>query len=456
MVSVFDIFKIGIGPSSSHTVGPMKAGNMFTDDLVSKSLISSVSSIVVDVYGSLSLTGKGHHTDIAIIMGLAGNLPDSVDIDAIPAFIQQVQQTQRLPLLNGQYDVSFPLETALRFQAENLPLHENGMTVRAFNAQQKLLYSKTYYSIGGGFVVDQENFGKVVTTEESVPYPFYSAQKLLRHCHDNCLSLSAIVMKNEIALHGRETIEHYFAEVWQTMQNGIHRGMNTEGVLPGPLRVPRRASALHRLLFINDRFSNDPMDGMDWVNMFAMAVAEENAAGGRVVTAPTNGACGIVPAVLAYYDHFIQPVTPEAYLRYFLAAGAIGLLYKMNASISGAEVGCQGEVGVACSMAAAGLAELLGANPEQVCVAAEIGMEHNLGLTCDPVAGQVQVPCIERNAIAAVKAINAARMAMRRTSEPRVSLDKVIETMYETGKDMNAKYRETSRGGLAIKVVLCE
>ncbi|MCV9880040.1 L-serine ammonia-lyase [Brenneria izbisi] len=455
MVSVFDIFKIGIGPSSSHTVGPMKAGKMFTDDLVSNALISSVTRIEAEVYGSLSLTGKGHHTDIAIIMGLAGNQPDSVDIDAIPAFIQRVRETHRLPLLDGQYEVSFPLETALCFQAENLPLHENGMVIRAYR-HQELLYSKTYYSIGGGFVVDQENFGKTNLTEENAPYPFFSAQKLLRHCHDNCLSLSAIVMKNEIAIHGREAIEAYFADVWKIMQNAIHRGMNTEGVLPGPLRVPRRASALHRLLFINDRFSNDPMDAMDWVNMFAMAVAEENASGGRVVTAPTNGACGIIPAVLAYYDHYIQPVTPESYLRYFMAAGGIGMLYKMNASISGAEVGCQGEVGVACSMAAAGLAELLGANPEQVCVAAEIGMEHNLGLTCDPVAGQVQVPCIERNAIASVKAINAARMAMRRTSKPRVSLDKVIETMFETGKDMNAKYRETSRGGLAIKVVLCE
>nr|WP_113867852.1 L-serine ammonia-lyase [Brenneria salicis]NMN90954.1 L-serine dehydratase [Brenneria salicis ATCC 15712 = DSM 30166]RBP60514.1 L-serine ammonia-lyase [Brenneria salicis ATCC 15712 = DSM 30166]RLM30154.1 L-serine ammonia-lyase [Brenneria salicis ATCC 15712 = DSM 30166] len=455
MVSVFDIFKIGIGPSSSHTVGPMKAGKMFTDDLVSNALISSVTRIEADVYGSLSLTGKGHHTDIAIIMGLAGNQPDRVDIDAIPAFIQRVRETHRLPLLDGQYDVSFPLETALCFQAKNLPLHENGMVIRAYR-HQELLYSKTYYSIGGGFVVDQENFGKTNLTEENAPYPFFSAQKLLRHCHDNCLSLSAIVMKNEIAMHGREAIEAYFADVWKIMQHAIHRGMNTEGVLPGPLRVPRRASALHRLLFINDRFSNDPMDAMDWVNMFAMAVAEENASGGRVVTAPTNGACGIIPAVLAYYDHYIQPVTQESYLRYFMAAGGIGMLYKMNASISGAEVGCQGEVGVACSMAAAGLAELLGANPEQVFIAAEIGMEHNLGLTCDPVAGQVQVPCIERNAIASVKAINAARMAMRRTSEPRVSLDKVIETMFETGKDMNAKYRETSRGGLAIKVVLCE
>jgi len=260
------------------------------------------------------------------------------------------------------------------------------------------------------------------------------------------------VMQNELALHSREEITHYFTDVWQTMQACIDRGLNTEGVLPGPLRVPRRAASLRRLLVSSTKHSNDPMNVIDWVNMFALAVNEENAAGGRVVTAPTNGACGIVPAVLAYYDHFIESVTPDIFIRYFLASGAIGILYKMNASISGAEVGCQGEVGVACSMAAAGLAELLGASPEQVCVAAEIGMEHNLGLTCDPVAGQVQVPCIERNAIASVKAINAARMALRRTSAPRVSLDKVIETMYETGKDMNAKYRETSRGGLAIKV----
>lgn len=285
----------------------------------------------------------------------------------------------------------------------------------------------------------------------NVPYPFKSATEMLAYCKETGLSLSGMVMQNELALHSKKEIEDYFANVWQTMRACIDRGMNTEGVLHGPLRVPRRASALRRMLVTTDKFSNDPMNVVDWVNMFALAVNEENAAGGRVVTAPTNGACGIVPAVLAYYDHFIEPVTPEIYIRYFLAAGAIGALYKMNASISGAEVGCQGEVGVACSMAAAGLAELLGASPEQVCVAAEIGMEHNLGLTCDPVAA-VQVPCIERNAIASVKAINASRMAMRRTSEPRVSLDKVIETMYETGKDMNAKYRETSRGGLAIKV----
>ncbi|MDU6411503.1 MAG: L-serine ammonia-lyase [Yersiniaceae bacterium] len=451
MISVFDMFKIGIGPSSSHTVGPMKAGKQFVDDLVSRDLLPAVTRIAVEVYGSLSLTGKGHHTDIAIILGLAGNLPDSVDIDGIPAFIRDVEARQRLLLANGRHEVEFPRDTGMVFRQDNLPLHENGMQIHAF-AGDALLYSKTYYSIGGGFIVDAEHFGQADQQAVSVPYPFSHASDLLAHCRETGLSLSGLVMQNELALHGKEAIERYFSQIWQTMRACIDRGLNTEGVLPGPLRVPRRASALRRMLVSSDKLSSDPMNVIDWVNMFALAVNEENAAGGRVVTAPTNGACGIVPAVLAYYDHFIEPVTPEIYIRYFMASGVIGALYKMNASISGAEVGCQGEVGVACSMAAAGLAELLGASPEQVCVAAEIGMEHNLGLTCDPVGGQVQVPCIERNAIASVKAINAARMAMRRTSAPRVSLDKVIETMYETGKDMNAKYRETSRGGLAIKV----
>ncbi len=451
MISTFDMFKVGIGPSSSHTVGPMKAGKQFVDDLVEKGLLDSVDRVAVDVYGSLSLTGKGHHTDIAIIMGLAGNLPDNVDIDAIPAFIRDVETRGRLLLANGRREVDFPQDNGMRFHSDNLPLHENGMQIHAY-AGERDIYSKTYYSIGGGFIVDEEHFGKSALNEVTVPYPFHSANDMLAHCHDTGLSLSGMVMKNELALHSKEDIAAYFERVWQTMRACIDRGLNTEGVLPGPLRVPRRAAALRRMLVSTGSLSNDPMNVVDWVNMFALAVNEENAAGGRVVTAPTNGACGIVPAVLAYYDRFIEPVTAEIYTRYFLAAGAIGILYKMNASISGAEVGCQGEVGVACSMAAAGLAELLGASPEQVCIAAEIGMEHNLGLTCDPVAGQVQVPCIERNAIASVKAINAARMALRRTSEPRVSLDKVIETMYETGKDMNAKYRETSRGGLAIKV----
>lgn len=451
MISIFDMFKVGIGPSSSHTVGPMKAGKQFVDDLVEKGLIDDVTRVAVDVYGSLSLTGKGHHTDIAIIMGLAGNMPDTVEIDAIPAFIRDVENRGRLLLALGRREVDFPKEDGMRFHSGNLPLHENGMTIHAWTGEQEV-YCKTYYSVGGGFIVDAEHFGQDMSSDVSVPYPFKSANEMLDYCKKTGLSLSGMVMQNELALHSKKEIEEYFANVWQTMQACIDRGLNTEGVLPGPLRVPRRAAALRRMLVSQDKTSSDPMAVIDWVNMFALAVNEENAAGGRVVTAPTNGACGIVPAVLAYVNQFIETVNLETAIRYFMASGAIGALYKMNASISGAEVGCQGEVGVACSMAAAGLAELLGGSPEQVCVAAEIGMEHNLGLTCDPVAGQVQVPCIERNAIASVKAINAARMALRRTSEPRVSLDKVIETMYETGKDMNAKYRETSRGGLAIKV----
>jgi len=451
VISVFDMFKVGIGPSSSHTVGPMKAGKLFVDELLQSGRLHDITRLSVDVYGSLSLTGKGHHTDIAIIMGLSGAMPDTVDIDAIPAFISQVEQQQRLPLANGQHEVDFPREGGMVFRSDNLSLHENGMRINAF-AGDLLVSSKVYYSIGGGFIVDEAHFGQSTLDEVNVPWPFDSAKALLAHCHQTGLSLSGLVMKNELALHSQQEITDYFSNVWQTMQACIERGLNTEGVLPGPLRVPRRAAALRRMFGSASKNSSDPMNVIDWINMFALAVNEENAAGGRVVTAPTNGACGIIPAVLAYYDHFIESVTPAIFIRYFLASGAIGTLYKMNASISGAEVGCQGEVGVACSMAAAGLAELMGGSPEQVCVAAEIGMEHNLGLTCDPVAGQVQVPCIERNAIAAVKAINSARMALRRTSAPRVSLDKVIETMYETGKDMNAKYRETSRGGLAIKV----
>lgn len=451
MISVFEMFKIGIGPSSSHTVGPMKAGKCFVDNLVSQHLLTDVTAITVDIYGSLSLTGRGHHTDIAIIMGLAGEAPDTVNIDTLPTFIADVRQRQRLLLAQGRHEIDFTEQRGLLFHQTTLPLHENGLTFNAWH-QDRLLYSQTYYSVGGGFIVEASQFGQPVLNSIDVPYPFHSAIEMLAACHQTGLSLSGLVMENELALHSKSEITDYFSTIWATMQACIDRGLNTEGVLPGPLKVPRRAAPLRRLLVANHRHNTDPMSAIDWVNMFALAVNEENAAGGRVVTAPTNGACGIVPAVLAYYDHFVEKVTPEIARQYFLASGAIGILYKMNASISGAEVGCQGEVGVACSMAAAGLAELLGASPEQVCVAAEIGMEHNLGLTCDPVAGQVQVPCIERNAIASVKAINAARMAMRRTSQARVSLDKVIETMYETGKDMNAKYRETSRGGLAIKV----
>lgn len=474
MISVFDMFKIGIGPSSSHTVGPMKAGQQFVDDLIRKELISTVTRVSVEVYGSLSLTGKGHHTDKAIIMGLAGNMPDTVDIKSIPKTLEEVALNQCLTLggeNNGHkvlHQVHFSSKNGIIFHHDkNLPLHENGMQIHAFDdtkeENEKKVYSKTYYSIGGGFIVDQEHFGKTEVNALTVPYPFYSAKEILANCEENGTSISKMVIQNELAMHSAADVKTYFTKIWQTMRGCINQGISAEGILPGSLRVPRRAATLHRKLMSSNKNSTDPMDIIDWINMFALAVNEENAAGGRVVTAPTNGACGIIPAVLAYYDRFVEPVPDKVdkadktgeqslFIRYFLTAGAIGILYKTNASISGAEVGCQGEVGVACSMAAAGLAELMGASPEQVCIAAEIGMEHNLGLTCDPVAGQVQVPCIERNAIAAVKAINSARMAMHRTNKPRVSLDQVIETMFETGKDMNAKYRETSRGGLAIKV----
>ncbi|MCE0495546.1 L-serine ammonia-lyase [Vibrio salinus] len=452
MISVFDIYKIGVGPSSSHTVGPMKAGKQFIDDLRSMGKLRDVTKVTVDIYGSLSLTGKGHHTDIAIIMGLAGNTPEKVDIDAIPGFVSRVQETERLPVGMHCHTVDFPKESGITFHKTNLELHENGMKIHAWRDTQKI-YSKTYYSIGGGFIVDEEHFGEKPRSTIQVPYPFTSAEELITQCKLSGYSISTLIMENERALRSDEEIYTSYAQIWKTMRECMERGMNTEGLLPGPMRVPRRAAALRQQLFTSEGTSNDPMSVIDWVNMFAFAVNEENAAGGRVVTAPTNGACGIVPAVLAYYDKFIQTVTEKDYIHYFAASGAIGGLYKRNASISGAEVGCQGEVGVACSMAAAGLAALFGGSPEQICIAAEIAMEHNLGLTCDPIAGQVQIPCIERNGIAAVKSINAARMALRRSSDPRVSLDKIIETMLETGKDMNKKYRETSQGGLAIKVI---
>jgi len=429
----------------------MKAAKQFVDELCTREQLGQVTRIKIDVYGSLSWTGRGHHTDTAIIMGLAGNQPETVDIDGIPAFLNNVAQTECLPIGMHGHPIAFAHHDMV-FHDEALPLHENGLKLTALAADQVIL-CKTYYSIGGGFIVDEEHFGKASSGGITVRYPFNSAAELVEHCHQTGLSISALMLENERGARPLEEIYQQCGKIWQTMREGIDRGCRTEGLLAGPLRVPRRAAPLYRQLTTNQHLSNDPMNIIDWVNMFALAVSEENAAGGRVVTAPTNGAAGIIPAVLAYYDKFIQPVGREEYTRFYLAAGAIGILYKMNASISGAEVGCQGEVGVSCSMAAAGLTELMGGSPEHVCEAAEIGMEHNLGLTCDPVAGQVQVPCIERNAIAAMKAVNASRMALRRTSQPRVSLDKVIETMYITGKDMDAKYRETSRGGLAIKVM---
>nr|BET44630.1 MAG: L-serine ammonia-lyase [Candidatus Aschnera chinzeii] len=452
--SVIDIFKVGIGPSSSHTIGPMKAGKQFVDDLKNKNILTDVYHININVYGSLSLTGKGHATDIAIIMGLAGNSPDTIDIDSISIFIKNLQETQRLSIANDTHEIRFSISDDIIFCNTNLPLHENGMIIIAYAKDKIELYKKTYYSIGGGFIVDEEHFYDSNKSVIIVPYPYKSADDLQKHCKNTGLSLSKLVMQNELAIYSKDKIVLHFLNVWKVMQQAIERGTNTTGTLPGPFKVPRRASALKKILLSsNNKIKSDPMVVIDWINMYALAVNEENAAGGRVVTAPTNGACGIIPAVLSYYNKFVSLLNEESIINFFLVAGVIGNLYKMNASISGAEVGCQGEVGVACSMAAGALTELFGGSPEQVCVAAEIGMEHHLGLTCDPVGGQVQIPCIERNAIAAVKAVNAARMAMSRTTEPRVCLDKVIETMYQTGKDMHVKYRETSQGGLAIKII---
>ncbi|OOH88981.1 L-serine ammonia-lyase [Pasteurellaceae bacterium 15-036681] len=459
MISVFDMFKIGLGPSSSHTVGPMKAGKEFIDELLSRNLLEKTDRLLADVYGSLALTGRGHSTDIAIVMGLMGYLPDNVNIERIDGVIAKVKSNKKLTLAEAQSvhskEINFDFFADMPFHYDFLPKHENGLTFKAFSGDE-LLFEKTYYSIGGGFIVDDEHFGTVEQNPIEVPFPYQNAEDILKHCKDQGLPISSFALRNELALRSKQDISDYLAKIWQAMDACIEHGLYTEGLLPGPLKVIRRAPSLRRTLEATGKLNNDPMQIIDWVNMFALAVNEENAAGGRVVTAPTNGACGIVPAVLAYYRHFIGDLTPEIIERYLLACSVIGSLYKMNASISGAEVGCQGEVGVACSMAAAGLAEIMGGTPDQVCIAAEIGMEHNLGLTCDPVGGQVQVPCIERNAIAAVKAINASRMALRRTTQPRVTLDKVIETMYETGKDMNAKYRETSTGGLAIKIVPCD
>ncbi|MBK1686673.1 L-serine ammonia-lyase [Rubrivivax gelatinosus] len=450
MISMFQLYKVGIGPSSSHTLGPMNAARRFVEDLRGLGKLAQATSVVIDVYGSLALTGLGHKTDVALLLGLMGELPDTIDVGAIPGLVQKVRSTQRIQLGADGPEVDFG-RTAMTFHRSSLPRHENGLTMRAY-AGERVLLEKNYYSIGGGFVIEDGAAAGGDDGDAAAPYPYRNAAELLEHCRSTGLSLSGLVLRNELALHSQEEIDRYFANIRAQMSQCMERGMKTEGVLPGPFRVPRRAVALHRRLAAAGPLSKDPMNIIDWVNMFALAVSEENAAGGRVVTAPTNGACGIVPAVLAYYEHFINPLGEEDCTRYFLASAAIGALFKTNASISGAEVGCQGEVGVACSMAAAGLAELLGGSPEQVCIAAEIAMEHNLGLTCDPVGGQVQIPCIERNAMGAVKAINAARMALGRTSAPIVPLDKVIEVMFEVGKDMDPKYRETSCGGLALKM----
>jgi len=461
-VSVFDLFKIGIGPSSSHTVGPMRAARLFVARLRHEGQLAATARVRCWLYGSLGATGKGHGSDTAVLLGLAGHEPDTVDVDQVPALLAALRASQRITLL-GEQAVDFrEAEDLLFLRRESLPFHANGMKLAAYDAAGTELACRTYYSVGGGFVVSEELAAdggkqKVIAPDATVlPLPFTSGDQLLALCRAQGLSIAQVMRANERHWRSDDEVHSGLMRIWRVMQDCVARGCRTEGTLPGGFKVKRRAMALYRALTAHpEQALRDPLQVMDWVNLYALAVNEENAAGGRVVTAPTNGAAGIVPAVLHYYHRFVPGATDEGVVDFLLTAAAIGILYKENASISGAEVGCQGEVGVACSMAAGALAAVMGGTPEQVENAAEFGMEHHLGLTCDPVGGLVQIPCIERNAIAAVKAINAARMALRGDGSHHVSLDKVIKTMRETGADMQTKYKETARGGLAVNIVEC-
>ena len=456
-ISVFDLFKIGVGPSSSHTVGPMRAAALFVGALRERQLLARVERVEVRLYGSLSATGVGHGTDRATLVGLMGEWPDRVDPATIEPRIAALKASGVL-LLDGQVEVAFDWARDLLLLEENLPYHPNAMTLTAFAGGQ-VLHANTYYSVGGGFVVDEEQAaaGSLDQDHSVLPYDFSSGAELLALCARHGLRVSELMLANERVWRGEAEIRAGLLAIWQAMQECVANGLREEGILPGGLTVPRRAAKLHRSLQAigKPNVIGSTLSAMEWVNLFALAVNEENAAGGRMVTAPTNGAAGIIPAVLHYYMRFNPEANDDDVVRFLLAAAAVGILCKKNASISGAEVGCQGEVGSACAMAAAGLAEVLGATPEQVENAAEIGLEHNLGLTCDPVGGLVQVPCIERNAIAAVKAINAAQMALRGDGQHFISLDRVIRTMRDTGADMHDKYKETSRGGLAVSVIEC-
>ena len=465
-VSVLDLFKIGIGPSSSHTVGPMRAARLFALRLQHEHKLASTTRVCAQLYGSLGATGKGHGTDKAVLLGLQGAEPDTVDVDGIPAALKIMRERKLVSLL-GVHEVGFTERTDLVFyRREALPFHANGMRFTAFDAQGSELLTRTYYSVGGGFVVSDEvahdgTLQRVIAPDTTVlAHPFHSGADLLAITQTEGCSIAELMRRNErcIGKSGRTDaeIDAGLLKIWAVMQACVVRGCRTDGVLPGGFKVKRRAADLHRQLCANPEAAlRDPLQVLDWVNLYALAVNEENAAGGRVVTAPTNGAAGIVPAVLHYYTRFVPSATDQGVIDFLLTAAAIGMLYKENASISGAEVGCQGEVGVACSMAAGALCAVMGGTPEQAENAAEIGMEHHLGLTCDPVGGLVQIPCIERNAIASVKAINAARMALRGDGTHHVSLDKVIKTMRDTGADMMTKYKETARGGLAVNIVEC-
>ena len=456
-ISVFDLFKIGIGPSSSHTVGPMRAAATFAQALREQDLLTQVGRVEVCLYGSLSATGVGHATDRACLLGLMGQWPDRIDPASIDSRIAQVLQ-ERCLILDGRQPVVFDYDRDMRLLGEDLPYHPNAMSLHAYRGEV-CLFSQTYYSIGGGFIVEQAEIDSPLNDAAAVhlPYEFASGAELLALCKTHGLSVSQLMLANECAWRPEPEVREGLLRIWAAMKECVVNGLRNEGVLPGGLQVKRRAARLHRSLqeLGKPNVIGSTLSAMEWVNLYALAVNEENAAGGRMVTAPTNGAAGIIPAVLHYYMKFNPQACDDDVVTFLLAAAAVGILCKKNASISGAEVGCQGEVGSACSMAAAGLAEVLGASPAQLENAAEIALEHNLGLTCDPVGGLVQVPCIERNAIAAVKAINAVQMALRGDGEHFISLDRVIRTMRDTGADMHANYKETSRGGLAVAFVEC-
>lgn len=458
-VSTFDLFKIGIGPSSSHTVGPMRAAVRFAQRwLRDGKLMTRTTRIRVELFGSLALTGRGHGTDKAILMGLEGHWPNKINPDMIPETLERIRKDKKLRVLD-EHEIAFDEKTDLVFnKRQKLPFHSNGMRFTAYDAEANELATRDYYSVGGGFVVNQDEAAenRIVADTTPLKYPFHSGDELLAQCEKHNLTIAQLMFENEKAWRSEDEIREGLKEIWTAMQDCVLRGMREEGILPGGLKVVRRAPAMHNdLLMRPEAAMKDPLTVLDWVNLYALAVNEENAAGGRVVTAPTNGAAGIIPSVLHYFFRFCPTGSEQGVYDFLLTASAIGILYKENASISGAEVGCQGEVGVACSMAAGGLTAALGGSLGQVENAAEIGMEHNLGLTCDPIGGLVQIPCIERNAMGAVKAINASRMALRGDGKHRVSLDKVIKTMRDTGRDMQEKYKETSRGGLAVNVIEC-
>ncbi|MBL8299740.1 MAG: L-serine ammonia-lyase [Rhodanobacteraceae bacterium] len=458
-VSVFDIFKIGIGPSSSHTVGPMRAAARFVSHwLAERGLLDRVVRIRGELFGSLAHTGRGHGTDKAVLCGFEGEWPDRIDPDIIEGTLARIRNGKRIRL-HSCHEIDFDEKRDLIFnKRQKLPYHSNGMRFTAYGANDEVLATRDYYSVGGGFVVNHDEAAedRIVPDMTPLPYPFHSGDELLQRCSEAGKSIAEVMLANETAWRSESEVRSGLLTIWKAMQACVARGVREAGVLPGGLKVSRRAPTMQaELLARPEAALKDPLTILDWVNLYALAVNEENAAGGRVVTAPTNGAAGIIPAVLHYYDRFCPATNEDRIVDFLLTAGAIGILYKENASISGAEVGCQGEVGVACSMAAGGLTAALGGSIYQVENAAEIGMEHNLGLTCDPIGGLVQIPCIERNAMGAVKAINASRMALRGDGKHRVSLDKVIKTMRDTGKDMQDKYKETSRGGLAVNVIEC-